>query len=480
MSSKESMRSIKIIILSLFFGSLLGACAEDMDDVVNNATTLEINNFIWRGMNNFYLYKSEIPPLADDYFGNNEELDEFLNNFSTPVALFDALVAPQDRFSFLVDDYIELENALEGIALTNGMEFGLVRYSESSSLVLGYVRYVLPNTSAAAQGVQRGDLFNTINGEQLTEDNFRSLINLPQYTIGFATLEESEVRSTGESVTLTKEQYTENPVFLAKTFSTTSGKVGYLMYNSFTGSFDEELNAAFGAFESENISELILDLRYNGGGSVETATDLASMITGQYSGEIFSTELWNEDYQAYFEENEPEDLINRFNDKIRTGSSINSLHLTRVYIITTLRTASASELVINGLSPYIDVIQVGERTTGKFQASVTLYDSPDFRRTGANPGHTYAIQPLIYKSANAAGVTDYLNGLPPDIELPEDLSNLGIIGEPNEPLLQAALNHIKELPAQKSRTLRSLEVIGESGMDNLLYKKMYDQSISVP
>jgi C-terminal processing protease CtpA/Prc len=480
MSSKEFMRSIKIIIFSLFFGSLFGACAEDMDDVVNNATTLEINNFIWRGMNNFYLYKSDIPELADNHFKNNEELNSYLKDYATPEALFDALVAPQDRFSFLVDDYIELENALEGIALTNGMEFGLVRYSQSSALVLGYVRYVLPNTSAAAQGVQRGDLFNTINGQQLTQDNYRSLINLPQYTIGFATLEENEVRPTGESVTLTKEQYTENPVFLAKTFPTTSGKVGYLMYNSFTGSFDEQLNAAFGAFKSENISELILDLRYNGGGSVETATDLASMITGQFSGEIFSTELWNEDYQAYFEENEPEDLINRFNDKIRTGSSINSLNLTRVYIITTLRTASASELVINGLSPYIEVIQVGERTTGKFQASVTLYDSPDFRRTGANPGHTYAIQPLIYKSANAAGVTDYLNGLPPDIELPEDLSNLGIIGEPNEPLLQAVLNHIQGLPAQKSRILRPHEVIGESGMDHLLYKKMYDQSISVP
>lgn len=226
-------------------------------------------------------------------------------------------------------------------------------------------------------------------------------------------------------------------------------------------------------FEAEGIEHLILDLRYNGGGSVESAVDLGSMITGQFQGEIFSTKQWNESYQAYYEEHDPEGLLNRFNDKIRTGEQINNLGLTQVYVITTLRSASASELLINGLEPYIDVIQVGERTTGKFQASVTLYDSPDFKRRGANPGHTYAIQPLVYKSANAAGVTDYLNGLNPDVPIREDLGNLGVIGDPDEPLLNAALNHIEgRMPTRKAAS-RFYELVGESGMNEILYKKMF-------
>src|SRR5690606_22500879 len=77
------------------------------------------------------------------------------------------------------------------------------------------------------------------------------------------------------------------------------------------------------------------------------------------------------------------------------------LNLDKVYVLTTNRTASASELIINGLSPYIDVVQIGDRTTGKSQASVTLYDSENFSKQNANPSHKYAIQPLVAVSVNS-------------------------------------------------------------------------------
>ena len=468
-------KAVKLLFLALIFGNLFVSCSEDMDDVIEPAGTDEIKDFIWRGMNNIYLYKADVPELADDRFENQEELNEFLDNFATPESLFyDGLVAPQDRFSFLVDNYIELEQAFEGISVANGMQYGLVRLSSTSDLVIGYVRYVLPNTSAAEQGVERGDLFNTVDGEQMTLDNYSRVLEPDSYTIGLAEINNSEIVPTGEEVTLEKVQFTEDPVFLAKTLETTQGKVGYLMYNSFTRPFDPQLNEAFGFFQSEGITELIVDLRYNGGGSVETAVDLSSMITGQFEGEVFAREQWNEDYQAYFEENEPERLSNLFNDVISNGEGINSLGLSKVYIITTLRTASASELVINGLTPYIEVVQVGETTTGKFQASVTLYDSEDFGREGANPGHTYAIQPLIFKTLNAEGTTDYINGLAPNVEIAEDVLNLGILGDPTEPLLQAALNHIEGIPQQATKGMqRIFKSVGESGMDDILYQKMY-------
>ncbi|HAT67159.1 MAG TPA: peptidase S41, partial [Flavobacteriaceae bacterium] len=107
-----------------------------------------------------------------------------------------------------------------------------------------------------------------------------------------------------------------------------------------------------------------LDLRYNGGGSVRTATYLSSMITGQNTGQVFYTEQWNEDRQADYAEDGV--FVSTFEGG---GEAINSLNLNRVYVLTTSRTASASELVINGLAPYIDVIQIGTNATGKYQAS---------------------------------------------------------------------------------------------------------------
>lgn len=471
------MKSIRHLLFYFSLLVLVTGCQDDLDDVSRPASELEIKNFIWRAMNNMYLYKSDVPALADNRFSDQAELDEFLRSFSSPEDLFyNGLVADHDEFSFLVEDYRKLERSLDGINLTNGMQYGLIRYATNSSEVLGYVRYVLPNTSAEARGIQRGDYFNTVDGEQLTVDNFSRLLEPATYTIGLAEINGDEITSTGETVSLQKAEYTSNPVYIATTFQTSAGKVGYLMYNGFTGTFDAVLNETFAMFRSEGVTELIVDLRYNGGGSVETASDLASMITGQFGGQIFYKEHWNEYYQTLLETTAPESLVNRFNNNISTGAAINSLGLSKVYFITSLRTASASELLINGLKPYIEVVQIGENTTGKFQASTTLYDSPNFRRSGANPGHTYAVQPLIYKTANAAGVSDYVNGLPPDVEIKEDIRNLGILGDPSERLLAAALATIEGKTPQLLRPdNNNFEVIGESGMHDLLYHKMYSE-----
>ena len=168
---------------------------------------------------------------------------------------------------------------------------------------------------------------------------------------------------------------------------------------------------------------------------------LGSLITGQFDGDIFSTEQWNSDFQQVFENQNPEALINKF---ISTydGVPLNSLNLSKVYILTTGRSASASELVINSLRPYIDVVQVGTTTTGKYQASTIVYDSKNFSREGVNQGHTYAMLPLIYKSLNAVGNTDYFNGLDPDIVINEQVRDMGVLGDENERLLAAAISDI--------------------------------------
>ena len=437
----------KIFISLLTISILFVSCFEDADDNFQPASTLDIQNFIYRGLNYYYLYKADTPELANDAFASQGELEDFLNNYDTPESLFDYLLSPQDRFSNLYSDFRVIEDALSGISLNNGMEFGLVYYPDGSGNVFGYVRYVLPNTDAEAQGLMRGDIFTTIDNQQLTENNFNDLLAPNSYTIGLATYDGTNFIQTGETALLNKTQYNENPVYRVKTLDVNGEKIGYIMYNAFTRDYDVELNNAFAQLKSEGATNLVLDLRYNGGGSVETATDLASMITGQFNGQVFYKEFWNEDRQA---ENAQDGL---FDSSISNGSAINSLNLTNVYILTTRRTASASELVINGLTPYINTVQVGDTTTGKFQASFLLYDAPApaFSRQDADPSHYYAMLPLVFKTANVAGNTDYVDGIFPEIPLQENYFNLGELGDENEPLLAAALFEIagRPLPAQK-------------------------------
>lgn len=483
------MKINKIIPLLLSFVVFFTACQKDEESLASNikdsgskstsvSKDLEVEDFIYRGMNDIYLYKANVPALADTYFSDNNEKEEYLAGFSSPEDLFEALKYSQDRFSFMTDDYEELENSFKGInSGTAGMEYGLGKISGTSNL-FAFLQYVTPGTSADKAGLKRGTVFTEVNGQKLTINNFASLLSASTITINIGYVEDGKLVLTDETVTLNHSAYTENPIHMAKTLNVDGRKVGYLMYNSFVGDFDDELNDAFGQFKADGIQDLILDLRYNGGGSVESAIDLASMITGQYNGEIFMKEQWNDDYQKYFESQNPESLINRFDNKIRTSENINSLNLSKVYVLTSPRTASASELVINGLEPYINVIQVGTVTTGKFQASVTLYDSDDFGKDGVNKNHKYALQPLVFKSANAAGKSDYINGLAPDVVYAEDLGNMGILGDFSEPLLKAALNHLTGKPqdtksAEARKNAEMFETVGNSEMFNLNYQRMY-------
>jgi C-terminal processing protease CtpA/Prc len=252
-------------------------------------------------------------------------------------------------------------------------------------------------------------------------------------------------------VALTKTVLDENPIFINKVIISGSHKIGYLMYNGFYSNYDTQLNNAFASLQSAGITDLVLDLRYNSGGSVQTATRLASMITGQFTGQIFAKEQWNAKIQSYYESNNPELLTNLFTNKM--GSvAINSLNMNTIYILTSSSTASASELIINGLKPHVKVIQIGDVTVGKNVGSVTLYDSPSFGKTNRNPDHRYAMQPLVLKIVNSVGFGDYQNGLIPNYQLKEDLGNLDVLGSTSELLLNTAINKITGTTKMKQRS----------------------------
>jgi len=204
------------------------------------------------------------------------------------------------------------------------------------------VRYVIPGSPADSAGVERGMIFNRINGTVFSPDtDFNPLLNPESYTIGLAELQDEDLVQLDQEVALNKVQLTENPIHDQRVLDLDGLKIGYLMYNNFRTPFNTELNAVFANFASQGISDLVLDLRYNSGGSIETAKDLSSMITGQFNDQVFAQQLFNANF-------EPQNLI--FDNQINTGEVINNLNLSRVFILTTGSSASASELVINALN----------------------------------------------------------------------------------------------------------------------------------
>jgi C-terminal processing protease CtpA/Prc len=211
--------------------------------------------------------------------------------------------------------------------------------------------------------------------------------------------------------------------------------------------YDNQLNAVFAKFKKEGIQNLILDLRYNGGGSLKSAVYLASMIYTTDTTALFNKNSYNVELEKYILENEGKDAMNEyFAAKIEASDdaheeAINSLSLKSIYILTTSGTASASEILINDLKPYMKVTMIGENTYGKYVGSITIKDYD--RNDKLNPNHKWALQPIIMKSTNKNGVSDFYNGLTPDIKMEEDITNLLPFGNTEETLLKAAIEKIK-------------------------------------
>ncbi|WP_299207889.1 S41 family peptidase [uncultured Dokdonia sp.] len=471
------MKKMKFLVIGFLASLTMVNCSDDLDDVIRPASNLEISQFIYRGLNFWSLYKEDVPDLANDRFTSDAELNDFLDDFESPEATFEALLSPNDRFSILRDDYIELENALSGIRRSTGMRFALFNDPSGNGDVFGLVRYVINNSPAQDAGVQRGMIFTGIDGIALTSDSdFDAIFGQDTYTLNLADYDADTELFTlnGTDITLNQVELTINPIHTARTLTVEGRQIGYLHYTGFTNEFDDQLNNAFAQFQAEGVTDLILDIRYNGGGSIETANDLSSMITGQFNGELFIRQTYNEDRNP---DNQFDRLFNSNIGSGNDGAGINSLNLTRVYVITTGSSASASELILSGLDPYIEVIQVGTTTAGKFEGSFLLYDSPSFRRTDAiNPNHRYVMLPLVLRSENANGLTDYFDGFTPDIVIGEDFANLGQLGVQGEPLLDAVINEILlGRSAAANYNTRELPAVFFSDQNDILYQRMLNE-----
>ncbi len=473
------MKNLKRVFIAIAAILFFTSCEDNDDAVPRGGANSDINEFIYQGLDAFYLFREEQEVFTNPPFSGQRSFENFAANGGSPEAFFEQLTVTQDRFSLIVPDFTELERQFTGTTLETGLEFLAFLYREGSDDVYLVTTRVAAGSSADRAGIKRGDIFNRINGQILTRTNFGDLFDENSFTLGGASVQNNSLVNNSNVVSLVKEQLNEKTVPVEKIIETDNAKIGYLFYRSFIRESEQELNEVFKRFKANNIDELVLDLRYNGGGSIRTAIALASMITGQFDNQVLIKEQWNPQIQQEFLDENPESLVSRFVNTIGDDNEpIASLNLDRVHIIMTKRqTASASELVINGLKPYIDVVTYGNGSVGKSQASITLYDSPSlFLKENINPDHTYAMQPLVFRSINNDDVIVPNEGLKASVALEEDIQNLGELGELSDPILNRVINDINGVPPAIAKNINSFtyEIIGsDQDPSNPLYQSMY-------
>lgn len=424
------------------------SCKDDDDGMPPSES---VNDFIWKSMNLWYYWQNSVPNLSDNRFTSQSEYSNFIQSQSPNELFFNLLYdyGNTDRFSWIVSDYRTLQEQFAGINKSFGMDYGLVRETPNSNEVFGYVQYVVPNSPASNAGFVRGDIFTRINGTQLNTSNYASLLGQNTASFGFGYFENGNLMESSEEISLTRTEVVENPIYLSTVLEMGGQKIGYLVYNGFRANYNDELNNAIIQLKNQGINDLILDLRYNGGGSVQTATYLGTMITGQFMGQAFTNLKYNSKMSNQNSSFNFENSARWYDDNLNQIGSfpLEKLNLDRVFILTSGSSASASEMLITCLDPFINVQTIGTKTYGKTVGSITLYDSPSSYYTSdqnINPNHTVAMQPIVFEYKNSQNQSGPTFGIHPEIEINEIdfLENLPALGDPTEPLLAGALNSI--------------------------------------
>ncbi len=463
-------------LLCVFFLMLSLSCRHDDGGDSDISGESSINDFVWKGLNSWYYWQKDVPNLADQAFSSENAYQSFLTD-KEPDDLFYSLLynyGTTDRFSWIVEDVDELLQQFSGISKSSGMDVSL-GYKTSGKELVGIVNYVIPDSPADQAGVKRGDVIAEVNGASLTVDNYSSLFS-DHFTMGIA--QSVSVTSAGvitsgiaKTLTINAAVIEENPVAFYKTFDENGKKIGYLVYNGFRSNYNDELNTAFGKMKQDGVTDLILDLRYNGGGSVETAVALGQMITGQFTGSPYVLLDFNDKHSKYNETYKLEEKVTKYDfingQTQATGEeSINSLHLSKVYVLTSSGTASASELTINGLQAYVDVVLIGGRTYGKFVGSITLYDSPknDFLSyDNRNKSHNFAMQPITFAYYNANRDEHPSAGITPDYSVSffDYLGTLGAFGDTSDIALSKAIQLITGHSRAARTTVKNYPAIAQ-------------------
>ena len=406
--------SIKIkffaFVFTLFVG--LSSCKTDTNEV---KPTADLRDSVYLYSKEFYLWTDNLPsqevfkPLsyasANDVMQKLKTYSPFVNS------------KYQDRWSFVIEKNI-WDNIVSGNNSDTGAEYSFANDNDLR------VKLVYSKSSAGTQGVKRGWKALKVNGVDATRANITALNTELKKESQLIVFQKPD--GTQQTLTLIGGNYKSDYVINPKVFNVDGNNVGYFMFDSFLGEAIgnktaqttlNDLDKVFADFRAKNVTELVLDLRYNGGGYGLVSNYLANLIAPTLAnGKVFASAVHNAQNSKY-------------NKTSNFNVSANGLILSRVTIITTTGTASASEELINGLKPVMNVKLIGSTTHGK---PVGYYGFPVMGNY---------VFPVALKNVNSMGFFDFFEGLPVDKMQPDDVTR--DIGDPEEICLKTALAYIK-------------------------------------
>lgn len=395
------------IICAMLAGAGVAGCDDDAlgqateDAAIDNVcTTLGQNHFVKNTMDEWYLYRQQMPDPAPE-------------NFDSPRAFLSALqVNPPDRFSFIND--LEANERFFEESQFIGIGFS-ARVLDNSTYRLSQV---FPDSPADRAGLARGYDIVAVNGisveQLLANDRLNEELGPSEEGVE-VDLTWEDLDGVRHNAAVTKEIVTIPTVSFTNVYQTGGKTVGYLVFRNFVEPSIEALDEAFSDFRAQGIDELVLDMRYNGGGRVNVARFLGSLIGGDTAaGALF----------ARFEHN---DQKRGENQTLEFSSPQNALGLDRLIVIGTGQTASASELVINSLRPFIPVVLVGDNTFGKPVGSYTFEFCDK------------ALHPIAFRILNANDAGRYFDGFAPNCPANDEL--VEPFGSTTEDSLQEALHY---------------------------------------
>ncbi|MBB5634781.1 C-terminal processing protease CtpA/Prc [Pedobacter cryoconitis] len=432
---------IKTLLLYLMIFSLYSCKKSDNRPDYPAGSQENINSWILDSMKVYYYWNAGLP-------GN-----PVLN--TDPSSFFKSIKNSADRFSALVNP--DLPESYPP-SLVHTLGFDWITLQTSDGQVKTMISLVVPGSRAAGKGLVRGDIIQTINGTVPTAANIASLTNnsiLKQST---------DLELVGKTGIIQVQRLinSEDPVYTYHVFQSGGKTYGYLFLNSFENTALSQLKRAFAYFKQEQVQELILDMRYNPGGSVPVAAALAVMIA-QNTTEAATFVEYRGNQKAGVRKSSFGAELSKLPSGLNIGFAGFSgyrLNLNKIYVLTGNHTASAAELLINSLRPYITVVHSGQQTLGKDMAGFVI---KDYRNPQIVP--KWEIYPMIFKLYNAAGRGDYSNGLTPD-QITDELTVLPLkpFGDLSDPLIQSCLQKTNMVAGQNrvESTLERPRVIFDS------------------
>lgn len=439
-------------------------------------------------INGIYLWKKNVEEASKDWNTSHDPIIAV-----EKIRYKDVSGKEVDQWTQMTDAYSEMVGGIDGVS-TGTYGFGVkgINYVNHKT-ICAYVLYTYPGSPAEEAGMKRGDMILEINGKPITNESYRELFYSNSVEIGLGTFKDGAFVSTGKTVTMNAKAMYEDPIVKTEVFDCGDKKVGYLAYTSFTFESCLGLYDVCKEFKKQGVTELILDLRYNNGGYVFTEEVLASMLapeTDVKNGNVFETEVWNDDYMADFKK-WGVDLNTYFHTEFKQkhngkmyelNTSDANIGLKKIYALVTKSSASASEATLVGLMPYMDIEIIGKHTGGKYTTGVLIkgedwyqdivdlykenkYDfakeHPMFADWKKNIGD-WGIYVMISMYADKNGENPCMpDGLTPDIEAEDMFEEPYQLGDEREALLNIALQRAGKTDLQSRVASRSVIALPE-------------------